>query len=271
MSDKLKVEIKIYGIVQGVGFRPAAVRLAEIAGVTGTVSNSGSCVNIIAEGTRESIDKFQNLLSNNAPDRALVMKTEVSEINDGRHFCSFSIIESTESINEIYVSPDIAVCPDCIRELKDKNNRRYHHPFINCTSCGPRLTILDRIPYDRVRTSMSKFEMCSACRHEYNDPEDRRYDAQPVCCNSCGPYYYVLNSDGTHGRKDSEAIRAARNVIEEGGIAAVKGIGGFHLICDASNDAAVKLLRERKARPGKPFAVMMRDIDAVKKKMPCIF
>jgi hydrogenase maturation protein HypF len=266
MSDKLKVEIKIHGIVQGVGFRPAAVRLAEIAGVTGTVSNSGSCVNIIAEGTRESIDKFQNLLSNNAPDRALVMKTEVSEINDGRHFCSFSIIESTESINEIYVSPDIAVCPDCIRELKDKNNRRYHHPFINCTSCGPRLTILDKIPYDRVRTSMSKFEMCSACRHEYNDPEDRRYDAQPVCCNSCGPYYYVLNSDGTHGRKDSEAIRAARNVIEEGGIAAVKGIGGFHLICDASNDDAVKLLRERKARPGKPFAVMMRDIDAVKKR-----
>lgn len=266
MSDKLKVEIKIYGIVQGVGFRPAAVRMAEIAGVTGTVSNSGSCVDIIAEGTRESIFEFQNLLSKNAPDRALVLKTDVMEIKDDRHYCNFSIVESTESNDEIFISPDIAICPECVRELKDPNNRRYHHPFINCTSCGPRLTILESVPYDRVRTSMGKFEMCDKCKHEYNDPEDRRYDAQPVCCNSCGPYYYVLNSDGTHGKKDRDAIIAARLVINNGGIAAVKGIGGFHLICDASNDAAVMLIRTRKSRPGKPFAVMMRDVNAVKKR-----
>ena len=170
-------------------------------------------------------------------------------------FSEFSIIESAKTSGEIFISPDIAICDDCKRELYDPKDRRYLHPFINCTCCGPRLTILDALPYDRERTSMKAFPMCPQCAEEYHSPATRRYDAQPVCCNDCGPQVYLLGQQ----ERGRDAITAARKTIMQGGIVAVKGIGGFHLCCDATNQAAVSLLRQRKKRPMKPFAVMMRD------------
>ena len=174
----------------------------------------------------------------------------------------FQIIESEKEEGEIFVSPDIAICPECKKELYDKNDRRYLHPFINCTCCGPRLTILDSMPYDRVRTSMGEFPMCEKCEYEYTHAETRRFDAQPVCCNDCGPEVYLL------GRKErgADAIRYTRKVISEGGIVAVKGIGGFHLCCDAAKEETVARLRQRKKRPMKPFAVMMKDLDVVRRE-----
>ena len=177
-------------------------------------------------------------------------------------FNAFTIIESEKEYGDIFVSPDIATCDQCRTELFDPHNRRYLHPFINCTQCGPRLTILDTMPYDRERTSMHEFPMCNACDAEYHDPETRRFDAQPNCCNDCGPAVYVIGTKLRGG----DAITAVRIAIMEGKIAAVKGIGGFHLCCDAKNPDAVRRLRERKHRPMKPFAVMMKDIETAERE-----
>ena len=174
---------------------------------------------------------------------------------------SFEIIESAKERGAIFVSPDIATCPECKKELFDPKDRRYLHPFINCTACGPRLTILDAMPYDRERTSMKAFPMCERCAEEYNSPTSRRYDAQPVCCNDCGPEVYILGTE----TKGAEAITEIRRRIADGEIVAIKGIGGFHLCCDATNEKAVSLLRERKHRPVKPFAVMVRDMEAARR------
>lgn len=180
---------------------------------------------------------------------------------------AFTIIESEKEKGDIFVSPDIGICEKCKAELFDKSNRRYHHPFINCTQCGPRLTIMDTMPYDRERTSMADFPMCESCAEEYSDPSTRRYDAQPVCCNDCGPEVYIIG-----GEKGKSAITAARKAIMSGKLIAVKGIGGFHLCCDAKNAAAVKRLRELKSRPAKPFAVMAKDLAAARRECvisPC--
>lgn len=190
---------------------------------------------------------------------ATVASDDVSASDVSYTYSGFSIIESEHTSGEIFISPDIAICPTCKKELFDPENRRYLHPFINCTSCGPRLTILESLPYDRERTSMKKFPMCPKCAEEYKNPQSRRYDAQPVCCNECGPEVYILDKDGNKGLTGGAAISFARGVIVDGGIVAVKGIGGFHLACDATNEVAVKRLRERKRRPSKPFAVMMKN------------
>ena len=173
----------------------------------------------------------------------------------------FQIIESEKEEGEIFVSPDIAICPECKKELYDKNDRRYLHPFINCTCCGPRLTILDSLPYDRERTSMKEFPMCPSCADEYHNPDTRRYDAQPVCCNDCGPEVYLIGRE----ERGREAITYTRKTIASGGIVAIKGIGGFHLCCNATSEEAVQRLRKLKRRPVKPFAVMAQDMEAVKK------
>ncbi|MDO4615465.1 MAG: carbamoyltransferase HypF [Lachnospiraceae bacterium] len=258
MREQVTKKIRVYGIVQGVGFRPTADRHARLAGITGTVANRGSFVEITATGTQEKIDLFLHFLREKPPKRAAILKVDVKEA-EYEAFSEFSIIESVPEKGEIFVSPDIAVCEDCKAELRDPKDRRYQHPFINCTCCGPRLTILDALPYDRERTSMKEFPMCPSCGEEYTDPESRRYDAQPVCCPKCGPEVYLING----GERRDAAIRKARRLIMEGGILAVKGIGGFHFCCDARNEAAVQLLRERKSRPMKPFAVMMRDEQTV--------
>ena len=299
--------IRVYGIVQGVGFRPTVSRHAMETGIRGSVCNKGPYVEIFAQGTEAEIAAFLDALEERPPRRAAILKIDCKDTETKTEFTEFSIIESEKTQGEIFVSPDIAICDDCKAEMEDPSDRRYQHPFINCTCCGPRLTILDALPYDRERTSMKEFPMCPRCAEEYYSPETRRYDAQPVCCNDCGPEVYLVGdikmrrpgspdrirgtraiAEGTmsipeslpdriHGTqaitegtmnipeslpgriRGRQAITEARWTILEGGIVAVKGIGGFHLCCDASNEEAVRLLRTRKKRPMKPFAVMMRD------------
>lgn len=269
----MRVCIRVFGIVQGVGFRPTVKRHADACDIAGSVSNKGPYVEIFAEGSEECVHSFIKQIQEAPPKRAVILKLDVENVEsgeDGIHKVEsetdskekFQIIESEKEEGEIFVSPDTAICPECKKELYDKNDRRYLHPFINCTCCGPRLTILDSMPYDRVRTSMGEFPMCEKCEYEYTHAETRRFDAQPVCCNDCGPEVYLL------GRKErgADAIRYTRKVISEGGIVAVKGIGGFHLCCDAAKEETVARLRQRKKRPMKPFAVMMKDLDVVRRE-----
>ena len=254
--------IRVYGIVQGVGFRPTVSRHATASGITGTVCNKGPYVEIYAQGASSQVDAFVELLRTQPPRRAAILKLDVRPADDAPAFADFAIIESAKTKGEVFVSPDIAICDDCKRELYDPSDRRYLHPFINCTCCGPRLTILDALPYDRERTSMKVFPMCPTCASEYYSPKTRRYDAQPVCCNDCGPTTYLLNRP----ERGRAAITEARRIIAAGGIVAIKGIGGFHLCCDATSDAAVQLLRERKRRSAKPFAVMARNLAAAQRE-----
>lgn len=256
------LNIKIYGIVQGVGFRPFVSRLAREHGILGSVCNKGPYVEIQAQGDPASLEKFRADLRRRAPERSTILYIDAASVPCPRPFSSFDIIESSRERGDIFVSPDIAICGKCKKELFDPKNRRYLHPFINCTACGPRLTILDAMPYDRERTSMAEFPMCDLCRAEYTSPASRRYDAQPVCCNDCGPEVYLL--DGKERGK--EAIRRIRRLLAEGGIAAIKGIGGFHLCCDATNDATVSRLRRLKHRPMKPFALMFRNPEAIRRE-----
>lgn len=258
----MKTEIiRVYGIVQGVGFRPFVSREASDLGLCGTVANKGSYVEIHAQGSEKAVDELKNALESRPPERSVVMEI-ISAHLDEPPFDSFEIIDSEKEKGDIFVSPDIAVCEKCKAELFDKTNRRYLHPFINCTQCGPRHTIMDSMPYDRVRTTMADFPMCKDCEKEYTDPATRRYDAQPVCCNECGPEVYIIGSE----KKGAEAITAAREAVMAGKIIAVKGIGGFHLCCDAKNESAVKRLRELKNRPAKPLAVMLKDISAARRE-----
>lgn len=255
--------IRLFGIVQGVGFRPFAAVTAADCGICGTVANRGSYVEIFAQGGVAQLDRFTERLSAEAPPRAMILdvRSEICE-NGNNVFSAFSIIESEHEAGDIFVSPDIAVCDECRAELFDPQDRRYLHPFINCTQCGPRLTILDTMPYDRERTSMRAFPMCDSCAEEYHSSSTRRYDAQPVCCNDCGPTVSLLGTPLRGG----EAITAVRRMIADGKIVAVKGIGGFHLCCDARNAAAVELLRQRKQRPMKPFAVMLKSIETAERE-----
>ena len=256
------VRLKVYGIVQGVGMRPVVARHATSCGVTGTVANLGPYVEIFAQGDEDKVDDFVRLIEEQPPKRAAILKIDNRTLDDAPIYDSFEIIESGKTSGEIFVSPDIAICDECLEELYSKKNRRYLHPFINCTCCGPRLTILDSLPYDRERTSMKEFPMCEKCASEYHDPETRRYDAQPVCCNECGPEVFILNDP--ENRCGRDAIIYTRKLLSEGGIVAIKGIGGFHIACDAYNEDAVKRLRELKHRPAKPFAVMMKSMESVK-------
>ena len=338
----MRVCIRVFGIVQGVGFRPTVKRHADACDIAGSVSNKGPYVEIFAEGSEECVHSFIKKIQEQPPKRAVILKLDVENlesdecdiyknesekriskrsdsgkvesekiITDGEEIfrnkedtlrtintnmnanvseensitelgskerlaeaeihkvefkadpkAKFHIIESEKEEGEIFVSPDIAICPECKKELYDKNDRRYLHPFINCTCCGPRLTILDSMPYDRVRTSMGEFPMCEKCEYEYTHVKTRRFDAQPVCCNDCGPEVYLPGRE----ERGADAIRYTRKVISEGGIVAVKGIGGFHLCCDATREETVARLRQRKKRPMKPFAVMMKDLAVVRRE-----
>ena len=254
-EERLSRRYRVFGIVQGVGFRPFVSRLATARGLSGSVANKGPYVEILAQGRRAAMADFRRALTEEAPERSAVLRVAEEALPpfsaDG-----FAIVESASERGAVFVSPDIAVCEKCRRELFDPADRRYLHPFINCTACGPRLTILDAMPYDRENTSMKAFPMCRSCAAEYDDPASRRYDAQPVCCPDCGPQVYLLDSEVRGGA----AITEARRRIAAGGIVAVKGIGGFHLCCDALSAAAVARLRRDKRRPFKPFAVMARNL-----------
>ncbi|MBR1859209.1 MAG: carbamoyltransferase HypF [Selenomonadaceae bacterium] len=251
----LVYNIKVFGIVQGVGFRPFIDRLAATFNINGTVANKGSYVEIFAQGSDYAVQNFCDAITKNPPPRSTILDINISKTSMTDDFNDFQIIESEHETGNIFVSPDIAICDLCKTELFDKNNRRYLHPFINCTACGPRLTILKNMPYDRERTSMNKFPMCNDCSEEYFNPNSRRYDAQPVCCNECGPEVYILDGN----ERGAEAIKRVRRVIKDGGIAAIKGIGGFHIACDSTNFETVNRLRKLKHRPQKPFAVMIKE------------
>ena len=262
MSEEITRQIRVYGIVQGVGFRPTVSRHAAARGIHGNVCNKGPYVEIYAQGPEEAVSGFISDIENRPPKRAAILKINVENIENSERYTQFDIIESEKTKGEIFVSPDIAICEECKEEMFDPKNRRYLHQFINCTCCGPRLTILDSLTYDLERTSIKEFPMCPDCAKEYNAPATRRYDAQPVCCNECGPEVYLIGRE----ERGREAITYARKTIAEGGIVAIKGIGGFHLCCDASNETAVRKLRQLKRRPMKPFAVMAKNLEAVRKE-----
>ncbi len=260
-----RARIIVRGIVQGVGFRPFIYRLANDHELKGWVLNSTEGVVIEVEGSPNRLQEFIADITLKAPPLAVIEKVGTSFLPPVG-FQSFIIQASQEQEDKfVLISPDICLCPDCLRELFDPLNRRYRYPFINCTNCGPRFTIIKDIPYDRPKTTMAVFQMCPSCEEEYHNPSDRRFHAQPNACPTCGPRVWLVNgriaSDSF--AEGDEAIRMVRYLLSRGAIAAVKGLGGFHLACDATNDASVSLLRERKCRVNKCFAIMSLDCQAV--------
>jgi hydrogenase maturation protein HypF len=255
-------KVEINGIVQGVGFRPFVYQAARRHGIGGTVANTASGVRIHAEGAPEKVAAFCRELTQSPPPLARITAITISEeAPAGR--AAFTIVASSRRDRRgTLISPDVAVCADCLAELFDPANRRFRYPFINCTNCGPRYTIIADIPYDRPKTSMKAFAMCPQCRAEYDDPLDRRFHAQPNACAACGPSVALRAAGGAPVAGD-DAIAAAADLLKTGAIVAVKGLGGYHLAVDAENPAAVARLRRRKHRDAKPFAVMSRDLQAV--------
>ncbi|WP_456485438.1 carbamoyltransferase HypF [Hydrogenimonas sp.] len=255
--------IVVTGVVQGVGFRPFVYRVAKKFGLKGHVCNTSSGVKIHIEGLRGAVETFLKYLETDAPPLAKIDSIAV-EAQPLHGFADFEIVTSDDaSEKSTSVSPDVSVCEMCLQEMHDPSNRRYRYPFINCTDCGPRYTITTTVPYDRPNTSMAKFEMCPACAEEYENKMDRRYHAQPISCFDCGPTLSLL--DGAGQAVDcSDPLAACAERLKKGAIVAVKGLGGFHLMCDATNNEAVQRLRERKRRPIKPFAVMVKDLEMAK-------
>jgi hydrogenase maturation protein HypF len=255
--------IHIRGIVQGVGFRPFIYNLALNHHLTGWVRNSASGVDIEVTGTQDDLESFLSAIVQSAPPLATIDSIETQDITL-QGFDGFKIIHSKDkSTDFIPVSPDMAVCEDCLAELFDPSDRRFRYPFINCTNCGPRFSIIQDIPYDRPNTTMSEFLMCPDCRHEYENPLDRRFHAQPVACPNCGPQVWFETPQGKRQGQKEVAIQKARQLLADGKIVAIKGLGGYHLACDATNQAAVARLRLRKRRPAKPFALMAYDLETI--------
>lgn len=262
------LKFEMAGMVQGVGFRPHVYRLAVRHGLKGFVRNTESGVEIHVEGESGAPELFFTELMDNLPEHARVYGVEQT-VCEPAGFGEFRILESDSSPGGVpMMLPDLAPCPECLKEMRDPASRRYHYPFTNCTHCGPRYSIIEKMPYDRAATSMRKFRMCPECRREYLDVEDRRFHAQPIGCPSCGPSVKVLFSDGSelgfgHGF-DTPAAQAAW-VLADGLIVALLGVGGFQLLADASSEAAVRRLRRLKGRDAKPFAVMVPDVAAAEK------
>ena len=256
--------LKIRGIVQGVGFRPFVHKLVRRCGLSGYIKNTSSGVALELEGERPALERFVALLPEQAPMLAVIESMEASYSPELRGYEGFEIRQSQrEEFRNTLISPDIGICEDCLRELRDPRDRRYRYPFINCTNCGPRFTIIKDIPYDRAKTSMAGFPMCPDCDREYHDIDNRRYHAQPDCCASCGPRVFYL--DETGNELPGDGIEMAREALKAGKIVAVKGLGGMHLACRCDDEALVKELRRRKQRDEKPFALMCRDVDCVRR------
>ncbi len=275
MADRRQFKrINVTGVVQGVGFRPFVYQLAHGFGLRGWVCNTSAGVDIEVEGPPQMLDDFVTALETEAPPLARIHQVVVSD-GPGNGFTAFEIRHSVAQQGLFQpISPDICICEDCLHELFNPHDRRYRHPFINCTNCGPRFTIIQDIPYDRSSTTMQPFVMCPACQSEYNDPLDRRFHAQPNACPACGPRVWIHMLEGSKGAggsliqadesQDSDAaIALTQRLLAQSAIVAIKGLGGFHLACDAANDKAVRRLRERKGRVDKPFAIMSYDLAAV--------
>ena len=259
MINQQAKAIYFNGIVQGVGFRPFVFKLATELGIKGWVNNSSKGVKIHAEGY--NLDLFYTRLLKEVPPLAKILsaRSVVTTFENNR---TFEIVQSEAELDsDVLISPDVATCGDCLRDMSDSKNRHYQFPFTNCTNCGPRYTIIKEVPYDRAQTTMSDFPMCKACRSEYENPRDRRFHAQPVACQDCGPKLQFWDTNG----------RALPGIgvdqLTQGGIIAVKGLGGFHLICNARNAATVRRLRDRKERGNKPFAVMARSVEKARQEV----
>ena len=255
-------QIDINGIVQGVGFRPYLFQLARRHHLLGAVANTDTGVRLTIEGAGDDVDHFLSVLVHDAPPLARIINMSASEVAV-KGYTDFTIQPSTAAGRRAtLISPDVAICDDCLRELFDPTDRRFGYPFINCTNCGPRYTIIDDIPYDRPNTTMDAFTMCPACQAEYDDPANRRFHAQPNACAACGPRVALHDHLGTPV-SDSNPIKAAARLLHGGFIVAIKGLGGFHLAVDALNDEAVDRLRQRKQREEKPLAVMSPDTTTI--------
>jgi hydrogenase maturation protein HypF len=256
--------IRVRGVVQGVGFRPFVYRLAHELGLAGWVLNGEDGVSIHVEGLLQTVLAFIENLRAQAPPAATISAIEV-ELADPVGLKDFTIHASERHDRPtVRISPDLPVCDECLKELFDPADRRFHYPYINCTNCGPRYTVIDALPYDRPNTTMKSWPLDEYCSAEYHDPANRRFHAQPVACPQCGPHY-ELHHAGEIVRGDDEAVRQTVALLRDGGIVAIKGLGGYHLACDARSAAAVNALRERKYRKEKPFAVMLRDVEAARR------
>jgi len=259
-----RLKIRIHGAVQGVGFRPFVFRVATKLGLSGSVHNSSEGVFIEVEGAPETLNRFLSRLTSEKPARSFIQSLETSWL-DPRGLSGFEIKPSDPGGSKTaLVLPDIATCPDCLREIFDPANRRYRYPFTNCTHCGPRFSIIESLPYDRARTSMKRFQMCPQCRAEYDDPLDRRFHAQPNACPQCGPQLALWTPTGQVLASKHNALLQAAEAIRHGQIVAVKGLGGFQLLAHAGKADVVRRLRERKRREEKPFAVMFPSIERVR-------
>jgi len=264
LPSRVRVKLALHGAVQGVGFRPFVHRLATELSVTGWVKNSPQGVFIEAESPRPALEKFLRRMDAEKPPRSFIQNMETTWL-DAVGFNHFEIRASETGGNKTaLVLPDMAACADCVSEIFDPKNRRHLYPFTNCTHCGPRFSIIEALPYDRANTSMSQFAMCPACQAEYDDPHDRRFHAQPNACPVCGPHLELWSPTGERVFGAHEALPAAAGAIRQGKIVAVKGLGGFHLLVDARNEKAVQLLRTRKHREEKPFALMFPSLESVK-------
>ena len=262
-SERERRRLVVRGIVQGVGFRPFVHGLATRYNLGGFVGNDSHGVFIEIEGAPDALDAFTRELQMNPPPLALIEAVTCQAMAPAGE-TTFTIVASAHRAGaSTAISPDVCICDDCLRELFDPSDRRYRYPFINCTNCGPRFTIIRDIPYDRPQTTMAAFAMCPHCEAEYHDPANRRFHAQPNACPACGPRVW-LERTGQPTVWDDPAICAAQDALRAGRIVAVRGIGGFHLACDATNDAALQTLRRRKGRVDKPFALMVRDLDAAR-------
>lgn len=264
-SVRRRIRIQLFGSVQGVGFRPFVWRLAKRLDLTGWVANSAKGVIVEIEGQSASVDKFLAALKKEKPQQALVQRTETSpqKLLGQDDFIIRDSFDADEKL--VWIAADQATCPDCLKEIFDPSDRRYQYPFTNCVNCGPRFSILERLPYDRVNTTMRDFAMCGLCAQEYKSPENRRYHAQPNACPDCGPQIKLTDRSGRVMSVREEALSAAAGLLRSGKVLAIKGLGGYHLAVNAADEEAVRLLRSRKHREEKPLAVMIPSLEEAKK------
>jgi hydrogenase maturation protein HypF len=263
METRQTVEIRVRGTVQGVGFRPTVWRLACDEGLVGEVFNDGFGVLIRTTGNSGAISQFLTRLHSEAPPLSQIEQVETQALSL-LDYEDFRIAESVSGENCTRVTPDAAICGACRAEVLDPKERRFNYPFANCTHCGPRFSIVKEVPYDRVNTTMADFPMCTSCRNEYQQPADRRFHAQPIACPTCGPSIWLERTE-TNATPRPTALDSAIELLRSGAIVAIRGLGGFHLACDATNSEAIQRLRRRKHRYGKPFALMARDLDTIRR------
>lgn len=257
--------IKIKGIVQGVGFRPYVYNLARQFSLNGFVNNDESGVTVVIQGRQKAIDTFIEELKKNPPPLSCIDSIEIQMSEIKELFEHFTIKHTqVQNSKTTLVSPDIAVCKDCIEDISNPNNFRFNYALTNCTNCGPRYTIIKTVPYDRIHTSMSEFILCPTCQKEYEDPTNRRYHAQPICCPTCGPKLALFDKENKEMATHTKALEMVAQKIKQGEIVAIKSLGGFHLVCDATSSYAVNKLRQRKNRPSKPLAVLFKSLEQIK-------